>query len=372
MNQTMRVVLLTLILILNGCGGGGGGSSTSTTVTPYPYQTSGTYQGVPYSELGDPPGFSNYPTAYFPTFMANNAMAISKIAYGRDEQLNISNLTAYITMGKHICSATPVYYNALLDSTFLVGAAHCFVANKTMSNNLLAINLVDVATVTIYNGLNSQVGWIESIPATAVYVMRNYCYGATFDTLGGCPNFGPDQGVANGQGNDLAIIQINGQYADIESYPQVVPESEYPSQLSMAPVLSIGYGLYTQQPASPDNNLPKSSMFYVANYFYMQSDATGYYYLFSSFYNSVSNGYAALICGGDSGGGDLFWTGSKWILLAEHTYGPSDACGTYYSSLPNAATNVGAYYAWIESIIQAPDPFSWCNSLASNCVTNAK
>ena len=86
----------------------------------------------------------------------------------------------------------------------------------------------------------------------------------------------------------------------------------------------------------------------------------------------LGTGYASLVCGGDSGGGDLFWTGSKWILLSEHTYGPNSACGTFYSFyLPNGATNVSAYYDWIQSIIKDPTPAVNCkNGTIANCVTN--
>lgn len=348
------------------CNSGGGGNNS---VTPYPYQTLGSYNGIPYSQLGNPPGFTNYPEAYFPTFTSAAAMS-SKIAYGQNTQTNITNLSAYVRMGKYICSATPIYYNPKANVTFLVGAAHCFIPAKPLADTLTVNDLITNDLVSVYNGMSKDAGWYESFPTTAVYLMKNYCYGATFDKPGGCPNFTAGDGVAGGQGNDLAIIQIPGKYADPESYPSVVPESEYPQELSMAPILSVGYGLNTQTPTSPDSDLPRGIMFYVANYFYEKTDTSGYHYLYNSFFNSSTNGYAALVCGGDSGGGDLFWTGQKWILLSEHTYGPDDACGTYYSYLPNAATNVGSYYNWIESIITSSSPEDWCNTAGNNCVTN--
>jgi hypothetical protein len=84
-------------------------------------------------------------------------------------------------------------------------------------------------------------------------------------------------------------------------------------------------------------------------------------------------GYASLICGGDSGGGDIFWTGNKWILLSEHTYGPTSVCGTFYSYLPNGETNVSSYYNWLENIIMNKNPIADCtNGLIPNCVTNGK
>lgn len=363
----ISLVILSGFVLLTGCNGGSSGNST---VSPYPYQEEGSYNGVPYSQLGSPPYLNNYPSAYFPTFNSVTSMASPKIAYGQNSESAITNLAAFVKMGKYICSATPVYYNSQQDVTYFVGAAHCFVAAKPSANTLSSSDLISNEIISIYNGISKEDGWYESFPSKAVYLMRNYCYGATFSSPGGCPNFTSSDGVSGGQGNDLAVIEISGKYANPESYPSVVPESQYPQQLSMAPVFSIGYGLNTQSPASPDSDLSRGTMFYVANYFYEQVDTTGYHYLYNSFYNSSSNGYAALVCGGDSGGGDLFWTGQKWILLSEHTYGPDDACGTYYNYLPNAATNVGSYYSWIESIITSTSPQDWCDTTNSNCVTN--
>jgi secreted trypsin-like serine protease len=147
----------------------------------------------------------------------------------------------------------------------------------------------------------------------------------------------------------------------------------------MAPVLSIGYGVNTQWPnsnASCDTPTKCATMFYTANYQYWQQNTTGYNYLYNSYYNAGGFGqfgYSSLICGGDSGGGDLFWDGNNnnWLLLSEHTYGPNGACGTFYNYLPNAATNVSAYYDWIQSIIEDHSPVDNCKSGAiANCVTN--
>ncbi len=361
--------------------GGGGSTAPVDTVQPNPNQTPGSYNGVPYTELSPPPGLANYPTAYFPNYTGLNA-ATFQIAYGYNTQIQIANLTTQVLMvkdGTRICSATPVAYVESSNTTFFVGAAHCFLTKKT---NPTTVNIADMYLTSQVNvSFGVTPGSSSGTPVQAIFVMKTYCYNATFSVPGGCPNYNDTQEVAGGQGNDLAVLQVPGKYANPESYPypQVVPASEYPQQLSMAPILSIGYGGATNQPAT-DTGTPKGTMFYVANYFYQYYNPTGYYYLQSSYYNpssgsnGVTPGYGALICGGDSGGGDLFWTGSKWILLAEHTYGPFDSCGTFYTSLPNAATNVSSYYTWIESIINDTSingVVSDCNNgVISNCVTN--
>jgi hypothetical protein len=384
----MKKTLIGVVCIfaLVACGGGGGGSSSTPAPTPNPNflddpippsptPASGSYNGVPYSSLGQPTGLTqSYPNAFWP----NNL----QIAYGNNSESQVANLAAYVNMSGALCSATPVSYDKKSNTTFLIGAAHCFVQSKNSPTTLSSNNLLPTSNLTIYNGVSQAKGWVGTYPVVAVYVRQDYCYNGTFTSEGGCSNFSPNYGAVNGQGNDISIIQVQGQYADPESYPQVVPASQYPQTYTMAPILSIGYGYNTQV---PNGNVPSGCtpgancavMFYTANYQYWQQDATGYHYLYNSYYNNStvfgvgSQGYSSLICGGDSGGGDLFWTGSKWILLSEHTYGPSGACGTFYNYLPNGATNVSSYYDWIQSIITNPSPAANCNNGAiSNCVTN--
>lgn len=362
--------------LLSACGSG---SVTNSNSVPNPRPV-GSYQGIPYNQLGNPPGLINYPEAYFPTFTDTTKPDQAKIAYGRNDQVQISNLAANVRISNtYICSATPVYYNAQLNSTFLIGAAHCFVSNKNQQASLNSTNLVARQDILISYGLGGNYGWQHTYPVQAIYIMPNYCYGSTFNDFNACPNFSPNS-VAGGQGNDLAVIQISGIYADPESYPQVVPAAEYPEPATQAPVFSLGYGLNTQTPTSEDSSLSRNSLFYVANYFYAYSEfpfETGYNYLYNSYYNQGElgqTGFSELICGGDSGGGDLFWTGSKWILLAEHTYGPAHSCGQFFTNYPNGATNISSYYAWIESIIKDQSqagPVADCqNGNIPNCVTN--
>lgn len=377
----MKKILFSMgiSLILVACNGGGSSSGSSFVddpTPPSPTPSPGTYNGVPYSQLSQPTGLANtYPTAYFPTQL--------QIAYGRNDESQIANLTAYVKMGSSgLCSATPVKYESASNTTFLIGAAHCFVTAKDQPSTLTVSNLNSVGSLTVYNGVQPLVQG-QTYSVQAVYLRQDYCSGGTFTLGHECPNFSPNSGSGT-QGNDIAVIQIAGEYAESgasSNYPQVVPASQYPTPYTMAPILSIGYGMNTQ---IPDPNVPIycpacSVMFYVANYQYWQQDSTplgqgGYHYLYNSYYNNGSfgqSGYSSLICGGDSGGGDLFWNGSNWLLLSEHTYGPTGACGTFYSSLPNGATNVSAYYDWIQSILTDAHPVADCQSGAiTNCVTN--
>ena len=365
------------------CGGGSGG--TTWDPNPYSCPAVGNYNGTLFNQISQPNIASNgvlannYPESYLPTYAQGKAV---QIAYGRNDESAVAKISAYVTINNNsLCSATPVKYDSDTNTTLLIGAAHCFAENKTDKNTIESSNLAVASTVKVYYGVSS-VGRI-AYPVTAVYLQQNYCYGATFtgENNDNCPNFTPTDGVQNGQGNDISIIEIQGEFGGAGNhvnYPQVAPAAEYPTTDSMAPVLSIGYGVSTQSPAVDSCNGGRCAiMYYVAGYQYVTAQATGYSYLYNSYYNSSAinafgkTGYTALICGGDSGGGDLFWTGTKWILLSEHTYGPSGACGTFYNYLPNAATNVSSYYAWIMSIFNSPTRVASCqNGTIANCVTN--
>jgi hypothetical protein len=203
--------------------------------------------------------------------------------------------------------------------------------------------------------------------SASVFVPKDYCYGAKFSsTSGGCPNFNPSDGVVGGQGNDIALIHINRKFNANEVYPQLAPPESYPQQYTMAPILSLGFGV---------NNVNGrvGQMFYVTNYFYQKSDSLGYHYLHNSYFNTNATnfGYSALICGGDSGGPDLFWNGHNWILLSEHTYGLSDSCGGFYNELTEGATNVSSYYGWLTSIMNATNPVAYCQTESANCTANS-
>jgi hypothetical protein len=385
MGKSFTLVLSALCgAMLVACNGGGGSSNGNSSFVleptpPNPVQPVGTYNGLPYSALGQPPGLTTvYPNDFWP----NNLISL-QIAYGKNSELSIANLTAYVRISDYLCSATPVKYDSVSNTTFLIGAAHCFVEYKDSATTLNRANLSSTSVLSIYHGVYAESSTQRTqYVVKAVYLRQDYCYNATFGVGGECPNFSPSYGVANGQGNDIAVIQIQGHYANqpSESYPQVVPASEYPIPYTAAPVLSVGYGINTQtqngDAKCSTSTEPCGTMFYTANYQYWQQDTTGYHYLYNSFYNNGglgASGYGALICGGDSGGGDLFWTGSKWILLSEHTYGPGGVCGTFYNYLPNGATNVSAYYDWIMPILNSADPISDCQNSTNGvttCVTN--
>lgn len=346
-------------------------------VPPTPLAPLGTYNGTPYTQLSNPTGLTNYPNDFFP----NNLQSMSlQIAYGNNTESEVRNLTSLILIGSNgLCSATPVSYDQQNDVTYLIGAAHCFIESKNVSTTIQYGNFFAKEDLfALYGDGFSSASLPVAYVVDAIFVPQDYCYMATFSNTGGCPNFVPGD-TNGGYGNDIAVIKVQGEFGNSSlSYPHVVESSLYPQSYAMAPIMAVGYGISRQDPSynADCSNSGCADMFYVANYLYWQQDAPGYHYLYSSFYNvnntpPFSTGYAALVCGGDSGGGDLFWDGSRWILLAEHTYGIGNNCGGFYQFLPNGSTNVSAYYNWIKSIIDNPDNIALCkNGTIGNCATN--
>lgn len=338
------------------CNSGGSSSNNAYPgISPYPYPPAQSYATLPN-------GFSSAIPSFVPqTTLTENGL---QIAYGYKLNPAAESLAALVQRnGQTLCSATPVASDNA-GGTWLVGAAHCFVTNKASANVLLASELLTPNTISIAKGFGSSSQAITMIsPSATVFLPSNYCAGATFASLGKCPNFAVSDG---GEGNDIALIHIANDFNPApHNYPQINDGSSYPSAYTMAPVLSMGYG-------TNNVNGDNGQMFYVVNYVYQQSDNPGYHYLYNSYFNpsSANYGYSALVCGGDSGGGDLFSPdGVNWILLSEHTYGPQGACGEFYSSLPNGATNVSAYYTWLSSIISGEVTVANCDS-STNCVTN--
>ena len=356
--KTINSILLILTSVgLIACNSGGSSSGGgSTGVSPNPNPPSGQYATLP-------DGFASA----LPSFVQPQSSSL-QIAWGYNTNPAALNLAARILMnGNELCSATPVAADSS-GGTWLVGAAHCFVNSKA-ATSLVGSDLVVKSQIKVNRGFNGDVPMAES---AIVYLPSNYCLGSAFDSLGKCPNFSPSEGASDGQGNDIALIHINTKFNESEVYPQINNGSGYPTAYTMAPVLSLGYG---------DNNVTggNGKLFYVVNYFYQQSNAPGYHYLYNSYFNpSAGNyGYSALVCGGDSGGGDLYWNGTNWILLSEHTYGPYDGdnntCGVYYNYLPNASTNVSKYYTWLTNIINSgseANATAYCKTVSANCVTN--
>lgn len=357
----VSVLLVALGVVLIACGGGGGGSSSGTTITPYPYPTAESYPTPPIEYL------PNVPVS---TSARHMGLSIAYGTNGNSDAINLVSLVTMVNFGGEsdevgYCSATPIAYES--GTTWLVGAAHCFVKSKSESTVVQTSELLGTTDINLCIGnlpLSVQHLCASPIESAIVYIPTNYCYGSTFTSFSGCPNFLYDSSNPTLQSNDIALIAVNGQLGNTESYAVLVESTQYPTAYTMAPILELGYGL--QNEGTPQ---VLGQLQYVTGYYYQLTDNPGYHQLFNSYFSAANNGYIVLFCDGDSGGGDLFWNGESWLLLSEHSFGVTNSCGLFFPYLPNGSTNVSSYYSWITGIRQNGP--TYCNNADHNCVTNA-
>lgn len=89
----------------------------------------------------------------------------------------------------------------------------------------------------------------------------------------------------------------------------------------------------------------------------------------------------ALTAGGDSGGGDFFWDGSRWVLTGVHSYGWGlcgyltdcdvlDGTNSSYGDL-SGSTAVFSHKDWIDSVTAVPEPETYALMLAGLFVVAA-
>lgn len=333
----------------------------------------------------DPPikGFPNFKVAngkIVNNFITNDMFNINQlgIAYSNynsnssiaaKQILNMAGLIS--TKDGSVCTAIPIKQTRGL--TIFITAAHCFTLYKNDKNNINKNNFYPLQDVSIYYGQQPDISSAtDKFTVVSGYLPNNYCQGATFESTGintNCPLF---DYKANTEQNDIGILVVNGNFGTESQYPHLIPLESYPQVYTNAPILSIGYGTVNDikhHPVFIDDN-PQA--FYVSNYYYMTDDHVGYHHVYNSYFNPFQQGYTSLICGGDSGGPDLFWNGKQWNLISEHSFGPAGICGGFFKDLHdgNVATKVGDYFSWINNIINSIDSAdnSFCDNASNNCV----
>jgi hypothetical protein len=251
--------------------------------------------------------------------------------------------------GIYSCTAIPIMQTDNGYTVFIT-AAHCFVNNKNSPTALFDYNITAANDVFVYYGQQPNLASITNrLTVASIYLPMQYCYGATFNNGGHCPLF---YYTPNTQQNDIAVFVANGTFGNANNFPKLIPPSQYPQVYTGAPILSIGYGAVNNSNQQPVliNGSPQA--FYINSYYYMLNDNPGYHHVYNSYFNTSQQGYTTLICEGDSGGPDLFWDGTNWDIISEHTFGPAGVCGGFFKNLyySNVATNVGNYYNWIVGI----------------------
>lgn len=334
-------LLFTVLVGLNACGSGGNGGSIP--VEAYPHNPTNTlpsgYQCLP----------SNLPTS--------NAAIDGKlqIAYGSNCQVadvtdssiqsSLESMSIALTSssGLRYCTGTPISYDATTKVGYVLTAAHCVVGNsKSPGQSVTASNIVTFSNNKNYVNQSLNASSFSGVTGAiqAVYIPSQYCQANAFEFVNGsyqCSNLSEQNG-------DLALVKVNFANKPPLNINQQVQLATSSTQLaSPSYIMALGYGITNTTP----NN---TNLFYITYENFATNSYKGENGL-STIMNGYSlygtEAYSNIICGGDSGGGDFYWSNNAWNLIGVHSYG-SPTCGqsssSYaYSSLANpGASDISA------------------------------
>lgn len=352
--KKLSLVLLPLLGLL-ACNSGGG---TSNNVEY-------TYPHNPINVI--PVDFRCLPSI---PLTANTSGNSTKIAYGDTCRVaTISNPNTQATLGSmaialtnsrgiRYCSGTPISYDQTTGVGYVLSAAHCVIGNNKAANQHITPK-----NISIFNGrnyvnqtLNANVGGTTGV-ISAVYVPKQYCQNPEF-SMGTCSKL-------TDQNGDLALLKINvhaGSVMSVNNQVQLATTAIQPDTPSY--ILALGYGL-TNLKANNTN------LFYI-NYEYFATNSfhgeTGQSVIMNGYSPSGLNNFYSLICGGDSGGGDFYWTNNQWHLIGVHSYG-SSICGKsspIYTNAADVSTDIRPFADQLNDIITADRTANGCDVNVAN------
>ncbi len=286
----------------------------------------------------------------------------------------------------YYCSGVPISYDSGLQSTWVLTAGHCVVPKKATDlvtvkdlarpglgmGDKSAIDSDAILNVLsnglyVYNGSHpdtSNIGMVydtDDYMVKAVYLLSTYCLGDEYKDHGGCSNYRATPGTAR---DDIALLLVNGKLGDPDMYPQITktvpPLGSY--------ILSSGYGV--MEAGGLGGTLAYVTQNFISVYF-----KPGYYFLRNAeFYTDESNmnHMENLICSGDSGGGNFYYTESKWYLVGLNSFGEG-LCMEKSHIIPkgstyNSTTSVMQYNDWIESVMKNPTTVCSPKTKNTNCI----
>lgn len=398
----MKKLILCLFpvgLLLVACNGGGGGSSSSS---PSAQAIPGAYQCYP-SQLPTGLQSNSLQIAYAGNCSVESA---SQSANLQKMAVALERYQAAVTSGGistesgfyNFCTGTPIKYNPTTGVTFIVTAAHCVTgttARKPAGSPITAANIstyvndnYDHNQAWIYQGLNA--GSVQQSQLSgqilAVYVPSQYCQSEEFAKDNESSDNFECQKITQANG-DFAILKVQAQSGlsiNIASNLKLAP-----SNLVLTPttpngsatyLMALGYG-GTNTDGKISSWDPMNSKLNYINYQYYATNLLGGSSYPITILNSYfsNNNYYALVCGGDSGGGDFAWDGSNWNLLGVHSWtsigyygdGKSFECGYYNANLSRAASgsaDVRQFNGWIQGVLNGDNQTIGCANLGSTYV----
>ena len=349
---SLSIFFLGSISILSACNGGGGGSSSPAI----------SYPANPTNTL--PNGYQCLPSGYQAVQSAGSG---TKIAYGGNcqvsdvsdpsQQQTLQSMAVALTnsVGKRYCTGTPIKFETQgnVRVGYVLTAAHCVTGNPKAANQEITTD--NIVTFPYFNYIN-QVLDASSLSGTtgtieAVYVLKQYCQAPSM-------NFSSQTGKYTcsdlpSQNGDVALLKVSLSPNQTLNYnPQVQLASNAVQPDSPSYIMALGYG-YTN--TSSDN----TNLFYITYEYFATNSYQG-----TTGQSAIMNGYSlygsstfySIICSGDSGGGDFYWTNNKWNLIGVHSFGSSQ-CGAgspYYPQAMDASADVRPFATIFQEIIDNP------------------
>jgi secreted trypsin-like serine protease len=299
----------------------------------------------------------------------------TQIAYGSNCQVadvpnleikaNLESMAVALTdsSGRRYCTGTPLSYDSSTGTGYVLSAAHCVVGNSKTANQPVSAN--NIVTFEFNRNYINQTLDASSWSGTtgtvqAVYIPKQYCQSAAFVWRNGSYQCG-DLAEQNG---DLALLKVSfapGKVLNINPQVQLANLDINPKSPSY--IMALGYGI-TNTDSSNSNLFHITYENFATNAY---KDTVGKSVIMNGYSPAGYNAYYSVICSGDSGGGDFYWSNNTWNLIGVHSYGAS-LCGqgsSSYGGASDISADVRPFATQLRQIMASDNTSKGCDDLAA-------
>lgn len=352
------IYTLSFIMGLVSCNGGGTIERRTSLATDYPPNPTNVLPNG-YLCLPQLPSTTNGIEHNFQIAYGENCQ-VSAIESSDDKKTTLQSMAVALSFGpesspyagSRYCSGTPLSFDPITKTGFILTAAHCVLMRSTKAENQ-QITPDNITTFeTALDGITSM-AYVNQIDDShygsgvtgsieAVYVPKQYCQIPAFEK-GICSNL-------SAQNGDIALIKAKfTESQQLQYNPNVKLATLNLEPKTPSYIMALGYGM-------TNNDERNTNLFYISyEYFASNSywEESGESVIMNGYSQYGSNIFSSIICGGDSGGGDFYWENNTWYLLGVHSY-TSRGCGTsspeYYNAL-DASADVRPFSAELQNIM---------------------